>query len=453
MTGRWSLARRMTVTFALTTVGLVLAISLISAVFIQRTISSELDSLLVEELDEVRAMIAGREVTDEAFARIVADLERSHPEVCMGWRLYDQDGGEYREFGHLDLLAQYAPDEVVLDQVTSPEPGLRWGARTLDLGTGQGGRAIGLVVDGSDRLAVLGRYGLAALVLVIVTAVLATLGGALFSRRVANMLAQIAESAQTAAESGELVHAPRDAPKEVARVVDAFASTLSATRAEGERIRLLVAGLAHELRSPIQNLMTETDVALMRERGRDEYRRVLESQVEELRDLGRVVDNLVTLCATRDRSPVRESFDLIEELSLRLDRERGQAQRAGVELEVETRGDLHLEGDREALVLVLRNLLGNAISFSPPGSTVHLRVNARDDGLELTVDDAGPGVAPEERERIFEPFYRGPTRAGRRVGYGLGLALSRSAAEAHQGRIDVDQSPAGGARFRLWLPR
>jgi signal transduction histidine kinase len=69
------------------------------------------------------------------------------------------------------------------------------------------------------------------------------------------------------------------------------------------------------------------------------------------------------------------------------------------------------------------------------------------------VDDAGPGVPQALRERIFDPFYRGPSAHGRRVGYGLGLAIVKDAATRHAGRIEIETSPLGGARFRLTLPR
>jgi two-component system osmolarity sensor histidine kinase EnvZ len=79
-------------------------------------------------------------------------------------------------------------------------------------------------------------------------------------------------------------------------------------------------------------------------------------------------------------------------------------------------------------------------------------MGARGNELEIVVDDAGPGVPPEQRENIFRPFHRGPTAKGRRVGFGLGLALTHSAVRAQGGRIEVGDSPAGGARFRILLP-
>jgi signal transduction histidine kinase len=199
--------------------------------------------------------------------------------------------------------------------------------------------------------------------------------------------------------------------------------------------------------------MGETQVALLRERDTDEYRQVLESHLEELGQLSRVVDNLVTLCAAGELQRRRgtERFDLGKEARLRLSREFQLASRSDVELVIETEGPLDCEGDREALLLALRNVVTNAIEWSPKGATVAVKL--RGDGVrrEIIVDDAGPGVPVAERERIFEPFHRGPAARGRRVGFGLGLALTRSAVEAHGGAIDVGRSPQGGARFRIVL--
>jgi signal transduction histidine kinase len=155
--------------------------------------------------------------------------------------------------------------------------------------------------------------------------------------------------------------------------------------------------MAHELRAPIQNLVGATEVALLSRREADSYRRVLESNLDELRELGDAIDNLMTICAPQSlgaHTPVSEDFDLVEEARLRLERD-----------------------------------------------------------IVILVDDDGPGVPVEQREKIFDPFYRGPSAHGRRVGYGLGLAMVKDAADHHAGSVAVESSPSGGARFRLTLPR
>jgi signal transduction histidine kinase len=227
-------------------------------------------------------------------------------------------------------------------------------------------------------------------------------------------------------------------------------------RAESERNRIFYASMAHELRSPIQNLVGETEVALFKTRESADYRRVLESNLDELRDLGDAIDNLVTICSERrpvDGNSDLEDFDLLDEARIRLGRERSQAERRGVELAVEGQGDLSVRGDREGLLRAVRNLAANAIQWSPAGSTVEVRLVGLDGAIEVTVDDAGPGVPLELREEIFRPFVRGPSLNGQRIGYGLGLAIVRSAVDSQGGTIEVGSAPQGGARFHVVLPR
>lgn len=107
-----------------------------------------------------------------------------------------------------------------------------------------------------------------------------------------------------------------------------------------------------------------------------------------------------------------------------------------------------LRGDRQALAGALCNLIENAWQVGGPEVTVELSVRTLSgNALEILVDDDGPGISPELRERIFEPFF-----TGRSGGTGLGLPLARSVAEAHEGTLRVGRRPAGGARFVLWLP-
>jgi len=108
--------------------------------------------------------------------------------------------------------------------------------------------------------------------------------------------------------------------------------------------------------------------------------------------------------------------------------------------------------DPARLLQVLVNLLSNAVKFTPRGGTIRIVARTGADGVILDVIDSGPGVPAEERESIFDSFFRGRVRAGGRVaGSGLGLAIARELAEAHGGRIGVVAGAAGG-HFRLTLP-
>ena len=125
-----------------------------------------------------------------------------------------------------------------------------------------------------------------------------------------------------------------------------------------------------------------------------------------------------------------------------------KGQKLGLELE-----KLSIEADAEKLRSIVDNLLGNAVKFTPPGGSIS--VGARGNGADVIIDviDSGPGVPPEEREAIFDSFFRGRAKASGRIeGTGLGLAIAREFAEAHGGRINVVPR-SGGGHFRVTLPR
>ncbi len=116
-------------------------------------------------------------------------------------------------------------------------------------------------------------------------------------------------------------------------------------------------------------------------------------------------------------------------------------------------GGLAADGDPERVHQVLANLVANAIRHSPPGGRVSVSARRTGAGAAFEVADEGPGIAPEERARVFERFYRGPSAdEERRDGAGLGLALVKELAEAMGGRVRASNGPGGGARFVVELP-
>jgi signal transduction histidine kinase len=120
----------------------------------------------------------------------------------------------------------------------------------------------------------------------------------------------------------------------------------------------------------------------------------------------------------------------------------------GVELVAEGDGAARVRCDRQRVLQVLGNLVGNALRYAPPGSRVWLRAAPVGDAVELSVTDQGPGIPPEELPRIFDRFYR----SGAKGKTGLGLFIARAIVEAHGGALAVDAPPGGGCTFRLTLP-
>jgi len=446
----WSIRRWLTRWLALTSIGLILAIASFSAWFLRTAVNRELDALVNEELDEMHALFSVTDGAADEFDAIAADLASSHSANPFAWRVWSLDGSVWHESGDRDLLERAGIQPAPLEVTRHSGRDLRWRVEALD-----DGRRVGLVVDGSVQVALLARFGLISACLVTGASFLAWAVASFLSRRTSELLRLVAEGARAADGAGpdERLTNGADLPEEIREVARALRATLAHIQAESNRAQLMTAGLAHELRSPLQNLLGEAEVALMRSRDPAEYQRVLESQMDELRDLARAVDNLVLLCAQEEPVDRAETFDLGDEAALRLDRDGLLAARSGVRLELECGGDLTVRGDREALVLALRNLVSNAMAWSPPEGVVQVSIQGADEAVEVTVDDQGPGIPPELAGRVFEPFQRGPQAADRRVGFGLGLALARTAVAMHGGRIFAERSPAGGARLRFVLPR
>jgi signal transduction histidine kinase len=177
-------------------------------------------------------------------------------------------------------------------------------------------------------------------------------------------------------------------------------------------------------------------------RGRAEAAHV-ERIREELAALSRLVEDFLDYARARPLAPEEiEAAPLaaeVRELSLPLARER--------RVEIEARGSGRFTGDRQALRRAALNLVRNAVEASPPGAVVELAVEAGGSGAAIQVGDRGPGLSPEARQRLGEPFF-----TTRERGTGLGLALARKAALAHGGALEVLDREGGGTLARLALP-
>ncbi len=386
-----------------------------------------------------------------AFALISSELGAQHPATPMAWRVFDADTGA--------TLAEHGQRLLLVDSgsVTMPMD------RTVDVGRGRHARAFAtpsglrvlLVVDGTPLLAFLGTYWLVAGVLIAISSTVALLASRLLARRVAGLVRAVADDVRAArVEQGEPTPR-RTAPDEIRGVVEGLRLEMRHIREETERVRTFTAGLAHELRSPLQNLIGQAEVALLRPREGAEYQAVLASQVEELAELSYAVDNLLTICAPARAAigAATEDFDLAAEAALRLQRERTRAAREGIELQVRSHGDTRMAGDREGVLRGIRNVVANAIDWTPRNGRVLVSIDGEDGQLRVTVDDTGPGVPAEDRQRIFKPFAQGAARRRKRIGYGLGLAIAQSAVDNHGGDIAAETSPLGGARFRMTFRR
>ncbi|MFT4515049.1 MAG: signal transduction histidine kinase, partial [Planctomycetota bacterium] len=147
------------------------------------------------------------------------------------------------------------------------------------------------------------------------------------------------------------------------------------------------------------------------------------------------------------------TFDLGDEVAVRLQAERSHAQAQQVQLDIEVHGDTRICADREAVIRALRNLINNAVKWSKPSQVVRVSIRGDAEELRVEVHDEGPGIPATERERVFTPFAQGSVPSGQRAGFGLGLAMIKTTAEQHHGSITIGDSPSGGALLALVLPK
>jgi two-component system, OmpR family, sensor kinase len=219
--------------------------------------------------------------------------------------------------------------------------------------------------------------------------------------------------------------------------------------------RRLIADAAHELKTPTAVLLGEAQEARRPDARPEETRQSLETIERAARGLAREVDGLLLLARGDAALPARrEAVDLAGVAAEAVSGSQPLGAARGVRCRLEAREAALVSGDRAGLLRVASNLVANALQYTAAGSEVEVEVCRRREGnVVLEVRDRGPGVAPENRRRIFERFVRLDTaRSHYPEGSGLGLAIVDQVVRAHGGEVEADQREGGGAVFRVTLP-
>ncbi len=286
--------------------------------------------------------------------------------------------------------------------------------------------------------------------------VLAGSGGWLLARRALKPVDHMTQTARRI--SGEHIDARLHETgngDEVDRLAKTLNDMLDRLDAALHQTRQFSADASHELQTPLTIIKGEMEVALRSDRTPQEYRRVLESALEEIERINRLVEGLLLL-SRADAGVLR--LDLhpvdIKELTAEVcDQMRGIADANAVAVDLNPMPSVFVPADRMHLRRVLLNLLDNAIKYTPEGGSVTFSLRSDQERAYLTITDTGIGLSAAHLERIFDRFHRvTDTRSADATGVGLGLSIARSIVEAHGGRIDVQRAPDRGAVFTVVLP-
>ena len=246
---------------------------------------------------------------------------------------------------------------------------------------------------------------------------------------------------------------PAQAPVELGELVLSFNVMLEKLEENFRRLSHFSADIAHELRTPITNLTTQTQVVLSMPRSAEQYREILYSNLEELERMGKMVADMLFLAQADDNliKPESANVQLRHELQELFEYFEAWAEDRNVSFKLLGQ-DLTVQGDRLMLRRAFSNLLSNALLHTASGGTVTVSCTSDASGVQVEVENPGLEIPAEHLTLIFDRFYRiDPARRRSSEGGGLGLAIVKSIAKAHGGDVTV-QSAGGRTCFTVTLP-
>ena len=246
---------------------------------------------------------------------------------------------------------------------------------------------------------------------------------------------------------------PSRVPVELEQLVISFNHMIGKIEDVFTRQANFSADIAHEIRTPITNLVTQTEIALSQNRSQKELEDVLYSSLEEYNRMTRMVSDMLFLAQADNNQliPDRAIFDLRAEVMKVFDFFEAWAEERHVSLKFNGMPCL-IEGDPQMFRRAINNLLSNALRYTPEGKTVTVSIRKRDNDVELVTENPGTPIPQAHLPKLFDRFYRvDPSRQRKGEGSGIGLAIVKSIVTAHHGKVRVE-SDAVSTRFILTVP-
>jgi two-component system heavy metal sensor histidine kinase CusS len=460
-----TLAFRLTAAYSLAGLLLVLLATMGLYVALRSELDRSTDLFLADKLNVLRTMLRERP-DDEDGLREEIELEsaaRTYQRFYI--RLLDEHAApilttpgmaERLDLAQLEARTLNRPGRSV---VIEGEKGhaFRVASAPASVGT-QPTRVdtIQIAIDISQEEELLRRYRYWFWAILAATSVLFPLLGYRIARQGIRPVEEIAATARkiTSTNLRERIRA-EGYPQELASLAGTFNEMLGRLEESFERISRFSADIAHDLRTPVNNIRGEAEVALARARTIHEYRDVLESSLEEAVRLSDLIGDLLFLA--RAESPLtelrREWVNVSELLTTVCDYYEASAADGGITLvTTQSAETLTAELDRSLMLRAMSNLVSNAIAHTPPGGSVGLSASAVGAELCIEVSDTGIGIPTESLPRVFDRFFRvDPSRSQSSGGSGLGLAIVQSIITLHGGSAEIDSQLGRGTIVTLHI--
>jgi two-component system heavy metal sensor histidine kinase CusS len=248
---------------------------------------------------------------------------------------------------------------------------------------------------------------------------------------------------------------PASMPAELREMAVAFNDMLDRLEEGVQRLSGFAADLAHDLRTPLNALMMQTQVALGQERSIDEYQALLASTQEEYERLSRMIENTLFLARAENAQLAlrRERLDIKRELAHIADYFEMLAEEKNVQLTLGPMPPVPLFADPVLLRRAVNNLMSNAITYTPPGGRVRVEARAEESWITISVSNSGDGVPAFDLERVFDRYYQADPARASGSSVGLGLPIVRVIMHLHGGGAQAEIHPGADTVFSLCFPR
>jgi two-component system heavy metal sensor histidine kinase CusS len=385
----------------------------------------------------------------------VESSARQHARVFL--RVLTGDGRILTETPGMSLEVLPSGFPAPLDGAGRASPMRSLSGKSFEIATARvPGHVIQVALDATREEQLLADFRTKMVALLAMTLVLSAVVGHRIARRGIRPVEEVAETARRIRSSTlDQRIATAGLPAEIASLASTFNEMLARLEEAFARLARFSADIAHELRTPINTLRGEAEVALGKARSPEEYREVLGSALEEYARVSRLIESLLFLARAEDPGTQihRESVDVSRELAAIREFYDAGAGEKGVALSVSAPGELAAQLDRTLFQRAAGNLVENALAHTSSGGTVTISAIRENGSVRVEVADTGCGIPPGHLPHVFDRLYRvDRSRTASTGGAGLGLAIVKSIAELHGGTASIASEPGKGTRVTLLLP-
>ena len=468
----WSIVFRLSALYALITIALLASFGVFLYWSLQESLEVSARNTLADKISVMREILSERPNDQEALEEEVQWESTARRRSVYYSRLLHENGdlviqssGAQTLIPPLSLCPPPASEDRPIGdtQEFRPEPGRTlmvssaW-ADSPGVDKSAASHSIRFIytvaLDISTERAILNDYRNKLLLVLLAGSLVSAVAGTYVARRGIRPIQEISAAAHriTANALAERVGSTAW-PRELAGLAAEFDAMLQRLEDSFRRLSQFSADIAHELRTPINNLMGEAEVALRRERSSEEYARVIASGVEEYHRLAELIDSLLFLARA-------ENADLsLHKIWVQVGDELGQLlsyhelQATELEIQLSLSGDAQLFADSTLFRRAISNVITNALKHTPAGGHVSVEVYPQPESVKIVTKDDGAGIPAEHLPRIFDRFYRvDESRTMSVAGTGLGLAIVKTIMELHAGSVTIESEVGRGTVVTLVFP-